>query len=232
MVKRIKLDVQTRVEKDGKAKKIRKDGFIPAVIYGSGMAVRNLKVKQHDFEQIFALAGEANLIDLVIDGQEAIKAIIKDVHIDPIRNKIVHTDFYKVDMKKEIEVEVPLDFIGEAKAVKELDGILVKNIDSIEIKCLPGSLIEKIEVNLSVLETFADAIRVKDLKLPSDIEVINQLEDLVVHVIEPQKEEEPVSEGKEVEGEEGEEKKEEGEEIDKKEGVGEEEKKEEKKEEQ
>jgi large subunit ribosomal protein L25 len=232
MVKEIKLDVQTRVEKDGKAKKIRKDGFIPAVIYGSGMAVRNLKVKQRDFEQIFALAGEANLIDLAIDGQETIKAIIKDVHIDPIRDKIVHADFYKVDMKKEIEVEVPLNFIGEAKAVKELDGILVKNIDGIEIKCLPGNLIEKIEVNLSILETFADAIRVKDLKLPSDIEVMNQPEDLVVHVIEPQKEEDPVVEEEKVEGEEGEEKKEEGEEIDKKEGADEEEKKEEKKEKQ
>ncbi len=227
MVKEIKLDVQTRVEKNGKAKRMRIDGFIPAVIYGSGMSVRNLKIKQKEIEQIYSIAGEANLLDLVIDGKETIKVIIKDIQFDPIKDKIIHADFYKVDMKKEIEVEVPLNFIGEAKVVKELGGVLVKNIDTLEIKCLPGNLIEKIDVDLSVLETFSDAVKVKDIKLPSDFEVLSLPEDLVVHAIEPQEEEEPEEEKEEGEAEEGEEKKEEGGEIGKKEEVEEEEKKDE-----
>lgn len=220
MVKEIKLDVQARTEKKGQAKKIRTNGFIPAVLYGPGMVTHNLKVKRHDFEQVFALAGESHLIDLAIDGKETVKVIIKDIHRNPIKDEIIHADFYKVDMKKKIEVEIPLHFIGEAKAVKELGGTLVKNIDSLEVKCLPGDLIDKFDIDLSVLETFDDFIRVRDLNLPSTLEIIYQPESLVAHVVEPRVEEEVVEEevieeeekeaGAEAGEEKAEEKKEEG----------------------
>lgn len=188
MIKKIKLEVKTR-DKGEKANKTRNEGFIPAVLYGAGKDALNLKIVKNDFIRQYALAGESTLIDLAIDGQAPVKALVKDVQKNVVRDTIAHVDFYRVDMKKKIEVEIPLNLIGEAKAVKELGGTLVKNMESIEVRCLPGDLIEKIDIDLSVLRTFDDYIRVKDVKLSSDFEVSNNPDDVIAHVMEPQAEE-------------------------------------------
>ncbi len=199
MGKEIELKAQTRDKKTEKNNKIREEGFIPACIYGPGFDNMEIKVKMSDFQKAFEEAGESTLIDLKIDDQEPIKVIIKDAQRDALKDKIIHADFYKVDMNKEITTEIPLLFVGEAKAVKELGGVLVKNMDSIEVECLPGNLVEHIEVDLSSLETFDDHIKVKDLKLPEGIRVLEDEDSVVVSVSEPESaepEEETSEEGK------------------------------------
>ncbi|MFH0891954.1 MAG: 50S ribosomal protein L25 [Candidatus Falkowbacteria bacterium] len=195
MGKDIKLDAQTRAE--GSATKLRSEGFVPAVVYGSGSENKNIGIKKVQLEKIYARLGETSLIDLKIDNGEALKVIIKDTQKDPLRNNITHIDFYVVDMKKPIDVTLPLRFTGEAKAVKELGGTLVTNLDAIEVRCLPGDLMESFDVDLSILNTFEDSINVRDLKLPAGIEILSNLDGVVASVIMPQVEEpeKPAEEG-------------------------------------
>jgi large subunit ribosomal protein L25 len=207
MMKEIKLVAQKRDEKSGTPKKIRQSGFIPAIIYGPSTENRKLKVKKADFEKIHEQVGESNLFNLEIVGEKTVKAVIKDVQTDVVKDKIIHIDFYEVDMQKKIEVEVPLNFIGEVKAVKELGGILSKNMEEIEIKCLPEDLPDHIDVDLSTLNTFDDVIKISDLNIPKGVEVLNGADEVVASVLHPKAEEE--KEQAEGEEEESKEKKEE-----------------------
>lgn len=207
---KVQLKAQLRSQPDGKAKTVRTLGYIPAVIYGSGAANKSIKVRKHDFEKAFRIAGEFNLVDLSIDGdQPAAKVIVKDVQRDGLTDNIIHIDFYQVDMTKKILTEVPLNFIGEAKAVKDLGGTLVKNMDTVKVSCLPGDLVSQIEVDISKLEAFDQFIRLHDLILPKGVELASATNEAVVGVIETKVEAEPVkveaplggAEGAPVEGE-------------------------------
>ena len=184
MTTKVQLKAQLRSQADGKAKAVRADSFIPAVIYGSGAANKSIKVKKHDFEKAFRVAGEFNLVDLSIDGDQAAKVIVKDVQRDGLTDKIIHIDFYQVDMTKKILTEVPLSFVGEAKAVKDLGGTLVKNMDTVKVSCLPGDLVSHIEVDISKLEAFDQFIRLHDLILPKGIELASATNEAVVGVVE------------------------------------------------
>ncbi len=185
MIKEIKLEAQIRTKENGKPKKIRSQDFIPAVLYGPSMESRNLKIKKIDFERIFALAGESSLIDLAISQKKPVKVLVKEVQKDPLKDTIIHIDLYQVDMNKKITTEIPLHFIGESEAVKELGAVLVKNIDRVEVECLPGDLVSHINVDLSVLKNFHDAIKINDLKLSAEMKLVNETNDIVVNVMEP-----------------------------------------------
>lgn len=213
MTEKISLKAQIRTKEDGKTKKIRSQNFIPAILYGLKLNNQNLKIKKMDFEQIFNLAGESRLIDLVIDNKSPVKILIKDIQKDLIKDNIIHADLYRVDMNKKITTEIPLNFIGESPAVKELGGILIKDMNSIEIECLPGDLINEIKIDLSTLKNIHDTIRLDDLKLPNSIKLINKTNNTITSIVEPRIEEEEEEE-KPVEGEEVGEK--EGEEAEKK----------------
>jgi len=208
MAKEIKLSAELRKEENGNVKKIRKDGYVPAVIYGSGSDNKNIKVKHLDFQRVFSEAGEAHLIDINIDGGDPIKVIVKDTQKDPIKDSIIHIDFYQVDMNKKINTEIPLNFIGESKAVKEMGGTLVKNIGTLEVKCLPGNLVDGIDIDLTSLDDFHDVIRISDINLPQGMEAVIDANEMVAGVAEPAKEEEQKEEEKpEEESKEGEEEK-------------------------
>ena len=181
---KVQLQAQPKADVDGKAKAIRKTGFIPAVIYGSKAPNISVKVKKHDFEKAFQIAGEFNLIDLIIGQDKAAKVIIKDIERDGLTNNIIHIDFYRVDMAKKISTEIPLHFVGESKVVKDLGGTLVKNMDTVKITCLPGDLASQIEVDISKLDNFNQFIRLHDLVLPQGLELGSSTDEAVVGVIE------------------------------------------------
>ncbi len=199
MTKEIKLHAQSRNGSNSKLKKVSTKSFIPAILYGPGIKNQSLKINQLAFDNILALAGGANLIDLIIDKKKAVKVLFKDVQKDITRDSSIHVDFYQVDMDKKITTEVPLNFIGESRAVKELGGIFVKNKDSIEIECLPEDLISQVDVELSNLNDFNDTIRLKDIKLPPNITPLGDDNEVLTSVQAPRIEEE-IEEAEEKEG--------------------------------
>jgi len=202
MVVKLVLKSQVRGEKDSKPSLLRREGYVPAVLYGPKTKNINLKINRLNLEQIYKKSGESSLIDLEIGKEKIIKVIIKDIQKNIINDKIDHVDFYEVDMKKPIEVEIPLEFIGEAPAVKELGGTFMKNLESIQVRCLPGDLIENIDVVLSSLKTYEDDIKVSDLKIPDNFEIITQLTAQVANVLAPRIIEEEEQEEEKTESEE------------------------------
>lgn len=180
MGKELKLEALSRASE--KIADIKAEGLVPAVVYGAGMDVKSLKVKAHDLNSVFAEAGESTLINLVIDGKQTLKVIIKDIQKDPIKRNIVHADFHLVNMAKKIEVEIPFTFTGESKAVRELGGTLLKSKEFINARCLPGDLIDHVIVDLTPLATFDDVIRVSDLVVPATLEIIDHENDPIVTV--------------------------------------------------
>jgi large subunit ribosomal protein L25 len=200
--KEYKIDVQTR--KDEKNTELRDAGTIPAVLYGNKVKNQNLKMNSNEFEKIFNQTGTAGLIELNIDSKSKVHVVVKEIQKNYVKDTLLHVDFYQVDMKKKIEVEITLNFIGESSVVKTMGGVLAKNLDSIKIQCLPANLIESVDVDLSELKTFQDKIKVSDLKMPETVEVLTDGNSLIANVLEPKVviEEEP-EETKEEDGDEG-----------------------------
>jgi len=181
----IKLNVQPRDLKE----KLKAD-FIPGVLYGKGRANQNLKIKKTDFDKAFKSAGESNLIDLDY-GDGPVNVMVKDTQRDVLKNFFTHVDFYQVNMKEKITAEIPLHFIGEAKAIKELGGVLIKDMSILTVECLPGDLVDHLDVDISVLNTFDDAIRSNDLKLPNGLSLVHHTNEMIAAVREPKVEAEP-----------------------------------------
>jgi len=208
MIKKITLNAELRENKDENNQSIREKGFVPAVVYGKNQKNINIKLKALDMEKAYEVAGESSLIDLKLKDRDLIKVIIKDIQTDVVKGTMLHADFYIIDINVPIEVEIPLIFVNESKAVKELNGILSKNKETILVKCLPNDLISETKVDISSLSTFDDSIKVRDINLPENITVLDSLDDLIVNVIEPRQQEEEIEENV-LEEKEGEEKKDE-----------------------
>ncbi len=166
---------------------------IGAIVYGSGLENILLKMNSIEFIKVFEKAGESNLINLDIEGKDSFKVLIKEVQKDPVKDSIIHVDFYKVDMDKEINTQIPLSFINESLAVKTLGALLMKGIDEIEVECLPSDLVDHIDVDISVLSEIGDSIKIKDIKLPKGLKLLENEDDIVVSIMEQPKEEEVVT---------------------------------------
>lgn len=185
----LKLEAQKR-DKAENIKTMIKTGFIPGVVYGPHLKANKLvKAPINDLRKLIAAAGESTLIDLLVDGKAEGKVLIKEEQRDAVRDTLTHIDFYEVDMSKEIHTEIPLHFIGESKAVKELAGALIRSINEIEVRCLPTDLVNHIDVDISVLTSFDDVIKIHDLKLPKGIKLAHETDDVVATVAEPKAEE-------------------------------------------
>ena len=186
---KINLTAQPRDSKN-KPKSLRKEGFIPAVIYGDKVKSQSLKISQRDFIQAYRKAGLSNFIDLMIDKNNPVKVLVHEVQKEPLTGNYIHVDFYQIRMDKEITTEVPLKFTGESKAVKEKEGVLIKNITGLKITCLPKDLPASIEVDISPLETFEDTIYIKNLKIGKELQVDAESDEVVITVDPPRSEEE------------------------------------------
>ena len=156
-----------------KGEKARHEGVLPAVVYGGKDESLSLSLSNRDFVKIYDEAGESTLIDLTVDNHEAGKVLVQAVQYDPVSGRVTHVDLRRIDMNKPITARVELRLMGEAPVIKEQGGTLVHNLEEVEIECLPKDLVANFEIDLSVLKTFDDAIRVSDIKLPDGVKIID-----------------------------------------------------------
>lgn len=164
---------------------------IPAILYGRGIENKMLWVDYFDFSRAYDEAGESTVLDLDVEKNgDDHKVLIYDVQTDPLTDQYSHIDFYQVKMDEEIETEVELEFVGESLAVKEAGGVLIKNMDSVEVRCLPGDLPGKIKVDISAIKTFDDYIYVKDLPISDKVKIDIDPETVVALVAPPRSDEE------------------------------------------
>lgn len=207
---KIELEAQMRTVLGSKVKVLRKSGFIPTVLYGKGQEALNLQVSVKEFHKAFKEAGESTLVYVHIGpalqradasgnkdrslsdgaGANTYPTIIHDVARDPVTDAIIHADFCKVSLTEKIKTKVPVVFIGESPAVKELAGIFVRNINELEVEALPQNLPHEISVDISVLKAFNDQVLVKDINLGSNVKILADENTIVATVQEPKSQEE------------------------------------------
>lgn len=171
-------------------RKLRIAGQLPAVLYGKGKESVSLQVSQKEFEKVFHQTGESTLVNLVIEGAGQRKVLIHDVAKHFMKDVPIHVDFYEVDLTRKIHAKIPVHFAGLAPAVKELGGVLIKNINEVEVEALPADLPPFIEVNIENLKAFNDIVRVGDLNLGGKVKVLGHAEDAIVTVQAPRTAEE------------------------------------------
>lgn len=172
---------------------IRGAGLVPAVFYGFGKESTSISVPAIEFIKIFREAGETTTVTLDVDG-EKISTLIHDLQKDPVTGVPTHIDFLVVDMNKEAEVSVPVEFTGLAEAEKTGVGMVMKVMHEIEVRALPANLPHSIVVDLTPLATLSDTIHAKDVVLPSGVTLVTDGEDVVASVsaFVEEKEEAPV----------------------------------------
>lgn len=163
----------------------RKQGFVPAELYGHNVPNVHVQVAQNEFEKVFRKAGESTIITLDIEGVGKRSVLIHDVHAHVLKSHAIHVDFYEVNMKETLQTSVQLEFTGEAPAVKALGGVLVKTLNEVEVECLPADLPHNIVVDVSGMATFDDVVMVKDLSLPKGVTVLTDPEELVAKIQPP-----------------------------------------------
>ncbi len=187
----LSLSAEIRKEVGKNTKPLRAEGKLPAVLYGPKIKNISLKLDYRDFEKVFKEAGESSLISLEIKGEKkTYQVLINDVQEDPLTSEFLHVDLYQPSLKKKIEAKIPLVFEGEAEAVKNLEGTLIKNITEVEVRALPQNLPREIKVNIEKLKTFEDHIKISDLEVSKEIEILKDAEEIIASVVLPTKVEE------------------------------------------
>jgi large subunit ribosomal protein L25 len=191
-MERFSLDAKPRTVVGKKVRFMRRNGVIPVNVFGHNIASTALEVPEPALERALARAGTNALIDLSIAGsKDVLPVLIRGYQRRATSGKLLHVDLYQVSMTETLRTDVPLTLVGVAPGVS-LGGLLLKNLDTIEIECLPGDLVSAIEVDVTGLAEMNSAILVRDLKVGAAITVLTNPETVIVKLAAPEKEEEEV----------------------------------------
>lgn len=171
---------------------LRRQGFIPGVVYGEeAKEAYPLKVERSQFLKILHTHRlESSIFSLlIVDGKKSIKkeVMIKEIRYHPVRGDILHVDFYIVSLKKTIRVKVPLLTKGEPIGVKQQGGILNRLFWELEVECLPKDVPKEIELDVSGLKV-GDSVYIRDLKIPENVKILEDLESIVFTILAPKEE--------------------------------------------
>lgn len=177
-----------------KVKALRREGMLPAVIYGSGMDPQPITLDTKEVNQTLKLVGANTLLTIKIGKKEHL-ALVRDIQREVIKRDLLHIDFQAVSLEENISTTVPVMIIGEAPAVKEFDAVLSTALDELQIEAKAKDLPDSITVDVSSLVEIGDNILVKDLSIPGDVTVLDDPDEMVVVASAPSlMEEEPEQE--------------------------------------
>lgn len=165
----INLSATKRAETGKRAKRLLNDGSLPAVVYGPKQEAVSIALSAREFEKVLRDAGESSVVELTGLG-DPMQVLIHEVSLDPVTSVPRHVDLYAIEKGAKVEVAVPLEFIGESPAVKA-GANLVKVLHELEIEAAPANLPQHLTVDIARLVQVGDQIHVKDLSIPSGVEV-------------------------------------------------------------
>jgi large subunit ribosomal protein L25 len=158
----------------GAARRMRRDGYVPAVVYGHGESSRNLKIRERELQTLLdRISVDNTLVDLEVDGDASQKVLIREVQRHPWKARVLHVDFFQIRADEKLRVAVPLELVGVPKGVLDEGGILQQSRHDIEVECLPGEIPERFELDVSNLD-IGDSLHVADLNTGG----VRPLEDL------------------------------------------------------
>ncbi len=183
------LKTEERKVSGRKVKGLRKQGVLPANIFGKKIKSASVQVSIKEFQELYKEVGETGLVDLKV-GSESRPVLVHNIQVHPITDEPLHVDFLQVDLKEKVTANVPVEIIGESPAEKQALGTVVQQLNEIEVEALPTDLPEKFEIDKSELIEVDQAIKVSDLKIDrSKVDIKTDAEAIIVKVEPPQKEE-------------------------------------------
>ena len=200
------LEAQQRQTRGRRNRQLRRDGFVPAVVYGPSTESMSVQFPYRAVEVTLMNAGGTNLIDIMVDGV-AYPSLAREVQRDVVRGDIMHVDFLAVDQTQRISVEVPIIMQGASPVVVAREGILITGRSSLTLEVYPSDIRDRIIIDLSTLEELGAEVLVRDLSFGDNVSVHNDPNEMLAKIVQPAaaRAEEDLEEGEEgAEGEEAE----------------------------
>ena len=196
-----------------KVRFLRREGMVPVHFYGRGVDSLALQVETATLRRVIISAGANVPVKVTIDGRDGEEiCFIRDAQRHPVSEDLLHVDFYRVDVDRVVRAEVPVIMDGEAPAVRNLGGVLLQAFNSLEVEALPLDMPAAFHVDVTGLEDFEAAVRIGDISITGEVNILRDDQEVVARVAQPRIEEEEEEvvdeleegiEGEEVEGEEG-----------------------------
>lgn len=174
------LNCSLRTSFGKKNRALRKSGIVPAVIFGESADSTAISLSALEFKKVFALAGETTVVYCVVEGKE-IPTLVSDVSINSILDTVNHIDFRRVNLKKEISAQVPVELTGDSPAVKS-GGVLLQQIKELEVKALPQNIPQAITIDVSTLIEVGQEITVGTLPKSTEYEIIEEMDRVIVSI--------------------------------------------------
>ena len=166
-----------------RSRRLLREGKVPAVVYGHNTEATPITLDRLEFQKVFVKSGRTHLVDLVLDGDRTEKVLVREIQTHPRRLGPIHVDFYQVNLQEKIEVEVPVHLVGESAPVKQGDGDILQPVHAVRVECLPSDIPEAFEVDLGPLDEIDAEIRVRELKVPAGVAVLDDPDELVVKIV-------------------------------------------------
>jgi large subunit ribosomal protein L25 len=187
----LKVDKRSKEElKKNASRRLRAEGFIPAVVYGLAQEPLEIKINSKEFKDTIKGKSLSNLIldiHVKVDGKDKKEiTLIKDMQKDPINADILHIDFIRIQMKTEVEATVPVHILNEeiSTGIKEEGGVLQHGLREIHIMCLPADIPDMLEYDIKELH-IGENVRVSDIIVNEGIKILNNPDEVVVSIIHP-----------------------------------------------
>lgn len=175
------LEAEPRSVVGKKVSRVRREGLVPAVIYGPKIEPVTVQIPYRPLQLTLLKAGGTHLIDIKSGGKTH-TVLAREVQRDILRGDILHVDFFAVDLKAKISIDVPLHFINESPAVAAKKGVLLTGPTVITIETLPSHLLDRIEIDISGLAEVGDSIHVRDIKLDAEITILNDPDEMIARI--------------------------------------------------
>ncbi|HEX6384754.1 MAG TPA: 50S ribosomal protein L25 [Anaerolineae bacterium] len=170
MAERVAIDAERRSVTGKKVKQLRREGWIPAVIYGRTEPL-HIQLASHELRRVLRDAGMTHLIDVDVDGSRR-TVLAREIQRHVTRGDLIHVDFLEVDLQSTIKSDAELVSVGQALPTEDGLGVGIVSLRTVEIECLPDALISEIEVDLSRIETPDDVLYVRDLTVPVGVTIL------------------------------------------------------------
>ena len=177
-MEKIVLEAKKRQETGKRVKNVRRAGFIPAIIYGHKQDPLPISLEKQSATQILNKVSGSTVLTVRVDGKDY-STLVRDVQRDHLKNEFLHLDFLAVSLTEKLRTAVSITLIGEAPVLKEYEALIVAGISEVEVEALPQDLPETLEVDLSGLVEIGDAIYLKDLPVPANVEFLTDTEELI-----------------------------------------------------
>ncbi|MEO7118894.1 MAG: 50S ribosomal protein L25 [Candidatus Limnocylindrales bacterium] len=192
MSTRPQLSAESRDVIGKKVAGLRRQGILPAVVYGHDQPSQAIQLHVRDFDELRRHAGRNALVDLKVGSGRSTPVLLHEVHEHPVTRRALHADFLVVRMTEEMTIDVPISIVGESLAVDKMGGTLLHLRDNVQVRALPVDLPSSLELDITPLETFEQTLHVSDLVVPEKVTLLTDPTEPVARIQPPRQEAEPV----------------------------------------